>query len=127
MTLTPIVAQTLATRRRRPPVTVKTPMNRGAGRKEIAPTAAVGTRIVHPHLVTSQMKKKMQREAIFREMRLRKHYEKPSEKKVREKGRSHSARSQEHAARGSFPDEASGDLRDLGEPPLAVLVVPCAA
>lgn len=31
------------------------------------------------------MKKKMQREGIFREMRLRKHYEKPSEKKVREK------------------------------------------
>jgi len=69
--------------------------------------AAVGTRIVHTHIVTSQMKKKcrvqvlvrdnnvdqalkslkkkMQREGIFREMRLRKHYEKPSDKKVREK------------------------------------------
>ena len=31
------------------------------------------------------MKKKLQREGIFREMKLRKHYEKPSEKKVREK------------------------------------------
>ena len=31
------------------------------------------------------LKKKMQREGVFREMRLRKHYEKPSEKRVREK------------------------------------------
>jgi len=31
------------------------------------------------------LKKKMQREGIFREMKLRGHYEKPSEKKVREK------------------------------------------
>ena len=31
------------------------------------------------------LKKKMQRDGIFREMRLRKHYEKPSERKVREK------------------------------------------
>ena len=31
------------------------------------------------------LKKKMQREGLFREMRLRKHYEKPSEKRVREK------------------------------------------
>jgi hypothetical protein len=66
------------------------------------------------------MKKKMQREGIFRD---RKHYKKPSEKKVRDNGRSHSARSQEDAAR----DEASGDPRDLREAPLAVLVVPCAA
>ena len=29
------------------------------------------------------LKKKMQREGIFREMKLRRHYEKPSEKKVR--------------------------------------------
>jgi len=35
------------------------------------------------------LKKKMQREGIFREMKLRGHYEKPSEKKAREKaGRS---------------------------------------
>ena len=30
------------------------------------------------------LKKKMQREGIFREMKLRNHYEKPSEKKARE-------------------------------------------
>jgi len=31
------------------------------------------------------LKKKMQREGVFREMKLRKHYEKPSERRVREK------------------------------------------
>ncbi|OJT98923.1 30S ribosomal protein S21 [Metarhizobium album] len=31
------------------------------------------------------LKKKMQREGIFREMRMRDHFEKPSEKRVREK------------------------------------------
>jgi small subunit ribosomal protein S21 len=31
------------------------------------------------------LKKKMQREGVFREMKLRKHYEKPSERKTREK------------------------------------------
>lgn len=31
------------------------------------------------------LKKKMQREGIYREMKLRRHYEKPSERKVREK------------------------------------------
>ena len=31
------------------------------------------------------LKKKMQREGVFREMKLRKHYEKPSERKAREK------------------------------------------
>jgi len=30
------------------------------------------------------LKKKMQREGIFREMKLRRHYEKPSERKARE-------------------------------------------
>jgi small subunit ribosomal protein S21 len=32
------------------------------------------------------LKKKMQREGIYREMKMRKHYEKPSEKRVRENG-----------------------------------------
>ena len=32
------------------------------------------------------LKKKMQREGVFREMKRRKSYEKPSEKRVREKG-----------------------------------------
>jgi small subunit ribosomal protein S21 len=31
------------------------------------------------------LKKKMQREGVFRDMRLREHYEKPSEKRAREK------------------------------------------
>ncbi len=31
------------------------------------------------------LKKKMQREGLFREMKLRRHYEKPSERKAREK------------------------------------------
>ena len=31
------------------------------------------------------LKKKMQREGIFREMKLRRHYEKPSEKRARER------------------------------------------
>ncbi|MEA2903645.1 MAG: small subunit ribosomal protein [Alphaproteobacteria bacterium] len=31
------------------------------------------------------LKKKMQREGVFREMKLRSHFEKPSEKRVREK------------------------------------------
>ena len=31
------------------------------------------------------LKKKIQREGIFREMKLRRHFEKPSEKKAREK------------------------------------------
>ncbi len=34
------------------------------------------------------LKKKMQREGIFREMKLRRHYEKPSEKKAREEAES---------------------------------------
>jgi small subunit ribosomal protein S21 len=34
------------------------------------------------------LKKKMQREGIFREMKLRSHYEKPSERKAREKAES---------------------------------------
>ncbi|MDE0114264.1 MAG: 30S ribosomal protein S21 [Albidovulum sp.] len=31
------------------------------------------------------LKKKLQREGVFREMKLRQHYEKPSERKAREK------------------------------------------
>ena len=31
------------------------------------------------------LKKKLQREGVFREMKLRRHYEKPSERKAREK------------------------------------------
>jgi small subunit ribosomal protein S21 len=61
-------------------------------------TVAIGTGNVHIRILTSRMirnaacrfssvttMKKMQREGVFREMKLRKHYEKPSEKRVREK------------------------------------------
>jgi len=34
------------------------------------------------------LKKKLQREGVFREMKLRRHFEKPSEKKAREKAES---------------------------------------
>lgn len=34
------------------------------------------------------LKKKLQREGVFREMKLRRHYEKPSERKAREKAES---------------------------------------
>ncbi len=55
------------------------------------------------------LKKKMQREGVFREMKLRGHYEKPSERRVREKGGSYpscpQARPQEAAARGLAADE----------------------
>jgi small subunit ribosomal protein S21 len=34
------------------------------------------------------LKKKMQREGIFREMKLRRHYEKPSERKARQQAES---------------------------------------
>ncbi len=41
--------------------------------------------LVRDNNVDQALKKKMQREGIFREMKLRGHYEKPSEKKAREK------------------------------------------
>ncbi len=34
------------------------------------------------------LKKKLQREGVFREMKMRRHYEKPSEKRVREENES---------------------------------------
>ena len=56
------------------------------------------------------LKKKMQREGIFREMKLRGHYEKPSEKKAREKAeavrRARKLARKKHAARRPHSDEA---------------------
>ena len=61
------------------------------------------------------LKKKMQREGVFREMKLRRHYEKPSEQQSPGEGGSHppraQARPQKAAARRSAADEASGDPR----------------
>ena len=57
------------------------------------------------------LKKKMQREGIFREMKLRGHYEKPSEKKAREKAeavrRARKLHPQAHAARRPAAREAA--------------------
>ncbi|MCD6035991.1 MAG: rpsU [Rickettsiales bacterium] len=43
--------------------------------------------VVHSNIdqALRALKKKMQREGIFREMKMRRHYEKPSEEKVRKK------------------------------------------
>ena len=45
-------------------------------------------RINHVDQALRALKKKMQREGLFREMKLRKSYEKPSERKAREKSES---------------------------------------
>jgi small subunit ribosomal protein S21 len=62
------------------------------------------------------LKKKMQREGVFREMKLRKHYEKPSENRVPEKAeagrRARKLARKKVATRGSATDEASGEPRD---------------
>ena len=75
------------------------------------------------------LKKKMQREGVFREMKLRGHYEKPSERRSPRESGSHpprpQARAQEIAARWPATDEAlaiqfdrgSVWVRDLGPPP----------
>ena len=56
------------------------------------------------------LKKKMQREGIFREMKLRNFYEKPSEKKAREKAeavrRGAQAGAQARTARGAIAEQA---------------------
>ena len=54
------------------------------------------------------LQKKMQREGIFREMKLRGHYEKPSERRVREKAKA-APRASSLAARGSAADKALGN------------------
>lgn len=56
----------------------------GAGNRE----AAIVQIVVRDNNVDQALralKKKMQREGVFREMKLRNHYEKPSEKRAREK------------------------------------------
>jgi small subunit ribosomal protein S21 len=63
----------------------------GSGTLAIAPINRKGNQVqvlVRDNNVDQALrvlKKKMQREGVFREMKLRKHYEKPSEKKTREK------------------------------------------
>ena len=67
------------------------------------------------------LKKKMQREGIFREMKLRGHYEKPSEKKAREKAeairRARKLARKRAAARRPAPRQAEArDGRAAGRP-----------
>ena len=52
------------------------------------------------------LQKKMQREGIFREMKLRGHYEKPSERRVREKAEAAPQARSQHE--GSAADKALG-------------------
>lgn len=57
--------------------------NGGSAHKDICVQVLVRDNNVDQAL--KALKKKMQREGIFREMKLRGHYEKPSERKAREK------------------------------------------
>ena len=70
------------------------------------------------------LKKKMQREGIFREMKLRGHYEKPSEKKAREKAEAvRRARklARKRAARRPAADQAEAGIRRRVRSPSAVV------
>ena len=60
------------------------------------------------------LKKKLQREGVFREMKLRDHYEKPSEKRARER-RNPSAASASWPARplNVRPDTAAADISTI--------------
>jgi ribosomal protein S21 len=49
------------------------------------PIRASGPGVLGHRPIIVRSKKKMQREGVFREMKLRGHYEKPSERRVREK------------------------------------------
>jgi len=66
------------------------------------------------------LKKKMQREGIFREMKLRGHYEKPSEKKAREKAeairRARKLARKRAQREGLLPGKPKPTLRTAGGP-----------
>ncbi len=56
--------------------------------KGVSTVVSVNVRDNNVEQALKVLKKKMQREGIFREMKQRRHYEKPSEKKAREKSES---------------------------------------
>ena len=56
--------------------------------KGVSTVVSVNVRDNNVDQALKVLKKKMQREGIFREMKLRRHYEKPSEKKAREQSES---------------------------------------
>ena len=66
-----------------PPIIMIWPKSRDL--KEGGPIVQVVVRDNNVDQALRALKKKMQREGIFREMKLRRSYEKPSEKKAREK------------------------------------------
>lgn len=53
--------------------------------QEVQPTVQVHVRDNNVDQALRALKKKLQREGVFREMKLRRSYEKPSERKAREK------------------------------------------
>jgi len=53
--------------------------------KEVKGSVEVHVRDNNVDQALRALKKKMQREGLYREMRMRRHYEKPSEKRAREK------------------------------------------
>lgn len=57
----------------------------GSEGKEIEPAVQVLVRDNNVDQALRVLKKKMQREGVFREMKLRRNYEKPSERRAREK------------------------------------------
>lgn len=59
--------------------------NRQRTSKEVSPIVQVVVRDNNVDQALKALKKKMQREGVFREMKLRRSYEKPSEKRAREK------------------------------------------
>ena len=65
------------------------------------------------------LKKKMQREGILRELKLRKHYEKPSERRVREKAqamrRSRKLERKKLQREGLIPMKGKAVSRDRGK------------
>ena len=60
------------------------PLSRGT-EKELAPTVHVHVRDNNVDQALRALKKKMQREGVFREMKLRRHFEKPSQRRKRER------------------------------------------
>lgn len=69
------------------------------------------------------LKKKMQREGVFREMKLRKAYEKPSEKKARQKAeavrRARKAARKQAQREGLIPGPKKKPRPAFGRPPSA--------
>ena len=55
------------------------------------------------------LKKKLQREGVYREMKLRRHYEKPSERKRREMRQAMSRRARQRAEGRAFPPPDAED------------------